>query len=146
MPTENHEGCDHELIEAVVMGNVIDEQRSDQLIRHLNHCDRCRDQIDSLSAASQREASELLKQQPFDDESDSGADDSQAVSIGDATVSLPVPLSVRSVLNSLAFCINVSLTCKRPNRDFRENCCVPPGCGFSLGEPGCSLWVPFCSR
>jgi serine/threonine protein kinase len=102
MPTENHEGCDHELIEAVVMGNVIYEQRSDQLIRHLNHCDRCRDQIDSLSSASQREASELLKQQPFDDESDSGADDSQAVSTGDATVSLPVPLSVRSVLNSLA--------------------------------------------
>lgn len=102
MPTKNHDGCDHELIEAVVMGNVIDEERSERLIRHLNHCDRCRDQIDSLSAASQREASELLKHQPFDGESDSAADDPQTVSIGDAKGTLPVPLSVRNVLDSLA--------------------------------------------
>ena len=43
MPTEKQDRCDNELIDAIVMGGVIDKEASDRLIRHLDACDRCRD-------------------------------------------------------------------------------------------------------
>ncbi len=98
MTNQPQQSCDAQLLDALLRGAVDDDQER-QLIDHLNHCDRCRQTIDTQSLEACDETSKLLSKQPYD------ADSCFELSREEEDrpdESSDYPVSIRSVLDSLA--------------------------------------------
>lgn len=91
--------CDETLLDEL-LGGTIDDDGSRRLIDHLDSCPKCRGALDSRSTETQRETSALLRQQPFD--ADSEADVAISVAKPDAEYAVENSFSIRNVVDSLA--------------------------------------------
>ena len=101
MSGKDQDVCNTKLIQAIVGGDPIEPESGERLCRHLDRCARCRDQINELWQPIDQQTRELLRPEPFDEQSGIYLRNSEHFESGTQPDTPPNSLAVQNVLDSL---------------------------------------------